>query len=96
MFNTIHRYRSWIKKSKANWINQKLGPEIQERVEKAVTQLNSVGIDPWGIDPENIKLSLANTLWLYQKYFRVETHNIHLIPQGRVLLVANHGGQLQL
>jgi len=35
-------------------------------------------------------------LWLYRNYFRVETHGIEQVPQGRVMLISNHSGQLPL
>jgi 1-acyl-sn-glycerol-3-phosphate acyltransferase len=38
---------------------------------------------------------VAPLLWLYRRWFRVETHGIENVPaEGRVLLVANHSGQL--
>jgi 1-acyl-sn-glycerol-3-phosphate acyltransferase len=32
--------------------------------------------------------------FLYRNYFRVETHGIKHVPEGRVLLISNHAGQL--
>ncbi len=33
---------------------------------------------------------------LHRKYFRTEVHGIENVPQGRVLLVANHSGQVPI
>ena len=64
------------------------------RVERAMHHLNSAGYDPWGVNPETLKASLASSIWLYRKYFRVETTGLENIPAGRLLVIGNHGGQL--
>ncbi|MCX7809267.1 MAG: acyltransferase family protein, partial [Deltaproteobacteria bacterium] len=38
--------------------------------------------------------ALALAALLYRFYFRVRTRGIERVPQGRVLLIANHSGQL--
>ncbi len=55
---------------------------------------NEFGVDPFGFDPDYALSAIAPFVWLYKKYFRVETHGIERVPAGRVFLVANHGGQL--
>lgn len=69
-------------------------PEIAERIDQAALPLNSAGFDPWGLDPKTLKKAVAFGLWFYRHYFRVKTCGIDNIPQGRVMLVANHSGQL--
>ena len=73
-----------------------LSLDEEMRVERALTHLNSAGFDDWGVSPEALKVSLAGTLWLYRHYFRVEQTGIGNVPSGRVLLVANHGGQVPI
>lgn len=51
--------------------------------------------DPWGFDKNKTKAIFASSKWLYDHYFRVTTSGIDNVPEkGRVLLVANHSGQL--
>lgn len=57
---------------------------------------NEYGVDPFGYDPEYSLSAVAPFVWLYQNYFRVETRGLEQVPPGRVLLVANHSGQLPL
>src|ERR1700694_4372790 len=38
--------------------------------------------------------AIAPVLWLYKNWFRVETHGIEQVPAGKVMLIANHSGQL--
>jgi 1-acyl-sn-glycerol-3-phosphate acyltransferase len=82
----LHSARQWL-------IERGLTPFEIERIENAV-QVNSAGFDDWGLDPETIKVSLVALRWFYRSYFRVETVGIEKVPQGRVILAANHGGQV--
>jgi len=68
--------------------------ELGDRIRKIPTRLNEFGFDPWGMEPAAIRQSILPALLLYKYYFRVETHDIARVPPGRVLLVANHAGQL--
>jgi 1-acyl-sn-glycerol-3-phosphate acyltransferase len=77
-------------------IRQGVRHELDERVERAVMHVNSAGFDDWGLDPQTLKATLSVTEWIYRKYFRVRAENIERIPEGRCLLVANHGGQVPL
>jgi 1-acyl-sn-glycerol-3-phosphate acyltransferase len=79
------------------WLTQSaLDPEDSARIDRAVMNLNSAGFDDWGMEPGTIKAALPFVKWLYRHYFRVETHGIERVPAGRVLLIANHGGQLPM
>lgn len=64
------------------------------RIDQATPHLNSAGFDDWGLDPKTLKATIPFFKWLYRDYFRVKTQGIENIPDGRVMLVANHGGQL--
>jgi len=68
-----------------------------ERLEqlRAFARVNSAGFDPWGLHLPTAEESIRwfSLLW---KYFRVEVHGIEKVPEGRVLLVPNHGGQLPI
>jgi 1-acyl-sn-glycerol-3-phosphate acyltransferase len=67
---------------------------LEDRVRKIPTRLNEFGYDPWGLHPDTVRRSALPALVLYKYYFRVETHGIEGLPPGRVLLIANHAGQL--
>ncbi len=68
----------------------------RRRIDDARLDINSAGFDEWGLDPETLKASLAATRWIYTDYFRVRTSGLQRIPEGRVLLISNHGGQVPL
>ena len=73
---------------------QALQRELEERLRKAPARLNEFGYDPYGMSPEVWRRMLLPLVLLYRFYFRVETSGIEHVPQGRVLVVANHAGQL--
>lgn len=77
-------------------INAYLSDEEKSRVERALKDMASTGFDPWGVNPDTLKASLASTIWLYRKYFRVATHGIQNVPPGRCLLIGNHSGQIPI
>ena len=79
---------------KQKLIEKGLTNEERRRIENAPIHLNSAGMDDWGLDPQTLQAGLAAFRWIYRDYFRVETVGIENVPQGRVLLIANHGGQL--
>lgn len=79
------------------WSFALAGRDARERLERLRTPANEYGVDPYGFDLDYAVGALAPFLWLYRKYFRVQVHGIGSVPtQGRLLLVANHSGQLPL
>ena len=70
--------------------------EVLEKVKRLDTRLNEFGVDPFGFNPRYIKYGIPFALFFYRKYFRVETIGIKNVPAGRVLLIANHSGQIPL
>jgi 1-acyl-sn-glycerol-3-phosphate acyltransferase len=73
-----------------------LQAEIDARMRRIPTRLNSFGYDPWGFHPETAKRALLVTGLVYRHWFRVETSGIENVPAGRVLLISNHAGQVAL
>jgi 1-acyl-sn-glycerol-3-phosphate acyltransferase len=71
-----------------------LGPEIEERLSKVPTRLNEYGFDQFGLEPAGATNQMLTMALLYRYYFRAETRGIEKVPPGRVLLIANHAGQL--
>jgi 1-acyl-sn-glycerol-3-phosphate acyltransferase len=71
------------------------GPGSRERLQKLTPPRNEYGVDPYGLDVDYAVAAMAPFLWMYRKYFRVEVRGIEQVPtDGRVLLIANHSGQL--
>jgi 1-acyl-sn-glycerol-3-phosphate acyltransferase len=73
---------------------RRLRAELEERLGKVPNRVNEFGFDPYGLSPDFLRRSLLPTALLYRYYFRCETFGIERVPPGRVLLIANHAGQL--
>jgi len=77
------------------WLPRPLGhliDEIDERLARIPTRLNEYGYDPFGMDPDyGRRLALVLAL-AYRYWFRAEAKGIENVPEGRVLLIANHAG----
>jgi len=72
-------------------------PEVEALMEKIPKPVGSFGYDPWGYNENSVKISLGVCKWLHDHYFRVTSHGLENVPvQGRVLLIANHSGQLPM
>ena len=78
------------------WTEQMAGEERKEQLQALARTENEYGVDPFGFNLDYSLAAVAPLLWLYRKYHRVETFGIEKVPKGRVLLVANHSGQLPM
>jgi 1-acyl-sn-glycerol-3-phosphate acyltransferase len=71
-----------------------LEAEIDEKLARTPNQLNEFGYDPFGLSPDWMRKLLLPGLVLYRHWFRARCFDIEKLPAGRMLLVANHAGQL--
>ena len=71
-----------------------LGKDFEERLERVAATLGPGRMDPFGLDLETAKYAVAAAAFLHRIYFRAESKGLENIPPGRVLLIANHSGQL--
>lgn len=77
-------------------MSDKLGEEFNARLARVPLHLTEGGTDAFGMDPEWTKYALATVALLHRHYFRTQVIGAHNVPPGRVLLVANHSGQLPI
>jgi 1-acyl-sn-glycerol-3-phosphate acyltransferase len=68
--------------------------ELEERIAQVPNRLNEYGFDPYGLSPDFVRRGALPGLLLYRYYFRAETRDVENVPAGRVLVIANHAGQL--
>jgi 1-acyl-sn-glycerol-3-phosphate acyltransferase len=73
-----------------------LGESFAARMAKVPLTLGPSGVDAFGLDPEWTKYVILTVATLHRKYFRTEIHGIENVPTGKVLLVANHSGQIPI
>jgi 1-acyl-sn-glycerol-3-phosphate acyltransferase len=84
----------WIKQRAEELVDLRLGGDFRERARALTVRQNEYGFDPFGFSRDSLKYAYVLGSWLYKSYFRCETHGIENVPPGRVLLAANHSGQL--
>ena len=85
-----------VRTAMEKWTVRQGGSDLEARLARLIAPQNEYGVDPFGLELDFAKAALGPVLWLYKTYFRVETHGIEKVPEGRVLLIANHSGQLPL
>jgi 1-acyl-sn-glycerol-3-phosphate acyltransferase len=68
--------------------------ELRERHSRLDLHLNAYGYDRWGASRDDQLRMLALGRFFHRRYFRVEAEGLEHIPEGRVLLIGNHSGQL--
>ncbi len=68
--------------------------EIADRLARIPNRINDYGYDAYGLSPEWMQSMAVPSVLLYRYYFRSECFDIDRLPPGRMLLVANHAGQL--
>lgn len=68
-------------------------PEVDAAFAAIPNKVNELGYDAWGFHPEQAKLlfSLGKRIF---NYFHPQITGIENLPEGRVLVVPNHAGQL--
>ena len=75
------------------WVTSLLGRDFDERIRLVSEQL---GPDPFGWDPDYAKYVIAFSAVMHRMYFRTVVRGVENLPPGRVLVVANHSGQIPL
>jgi 1-acyl-sn-glycerol-3-phosphate acyltransferase len=83
-----------VKGKLRSWTEQMVAPDQLPRLTAIARTQNEYGVDPFGFSLDFSLAAIAPLIWLYKHYFRVETHGVDKVPGGRVLLIANHSGQL--
>ncbi len=75
-------------------IDRLLGDDALERLGRISYHPGDGGTDPFGFDPQVARYAMVGARWLYREWFRAEVTGIEHVPEGRLLLIANHSGQL--
>ena len=70
-----------------------IDPEIAARIEAIDLEFNKFGVDPYGIDKNDLTRFVSAFAWIYRYYFKVDVYGLDHVPsQGRGILVGNHSG----
>lgn len=70
-----------------------IDPEVAARIEALDLEFNKFGVDPYGIDKNDLIRFVSAFAWIYRFYFKVDVHGLDNVPsRGRGILVGNHSG----
>jgi 1-acyl-sn-glycerol-3-phosphate acyltransferase len=92
----LERLSDKVKQGLKEWTFKMIGEGVENRMQAIARTENEYGVDPFGFSLDFAMSAVAPFVWMYRHYFRVETKGIEKVPDGRVLLVANHSGQLPI
>ncbi len=68
-------------------------PEIAARIEALDLEFNKFGVDPYGIDKNDLARFVSAFAWIYRYYFKVDVYGLEHVPStGGAILVGNHSG----
>lgn len=77
------------------YFSQFIDADTKKRIEIiASLHSNEFGVDQFGFDAKTLLTIAPFMVWLYRHYFRCETFGIENVPSGRMMVIANHSGQL--
>ncbi len=80
----------------AELVTGTLGEDFEDRVHELRLHVEQRGEDPFGLDPEVARQAVRVCAFFHRLYFRTEVHGLDNLPPGKVLLVANHSGQIPI
>jgi 1-acyl-sn-glycerol-3-phosphate acyltransferase len=92
----LRRLLGTAEQSVDDFLERLLGEPFADRIARVPLSLGPSGVDPFGLDPQWAKYTLGTIAMLHRRYFRTEVHGIENVPEGRVLLIANHSGQIPM
>jgi 1-acyl-sn-glycerol-3-phosphate acyltransferase len=70
-----------------------IDPDVAARIEALDLQFNKFGVDPYGIDKNDLIRFVSAFAWIYRFYFKVDVYGLDNVPsRGRGVLVGNHSG----
>ena len=90
---------SWLGRARRrvrSAVERVTGADFEERLRRMAAHRPTEHMDPFGLDLEWIKYALVTVSVLHRFYFRVDAKGVEQVPPGRVLLIANHSGQVPI
>jgi 1-acyl-sn-glycerol-3-phosphate acyltransferase len=92
----LRRLLGTAEQSVDDLLERLLGEPFADRIARVPLSLGPAGVDPFGLDPQWAKYAIGTIAMLHRRYFRTDVHGIENVPEGRVLLIANHSGQVPI
>lgn len=94
MLGAIARAGAAVRARADALVDRALGEDARARI-ASLSEAHD-GPDAFGFDPDVARYAALAARTIYKQYFRTEVHGIENVPDGRVMLISNHSGQLPL
>jgi 1-acyl-sn-glycerol-3-phosphate acyltransferase len=78
------------------YVASRVEDDVLDWINGLIAQQDEFGFDDYGFQPDFLRYIMPFAQWVYRSYFRTEVHGIENIPDGRVLVIANHSGQIPI
>jgi 1-acyl-sn-glycerol-3-phosphate acyltransferase len=95
-FPLMDRLRATARNAADELKTRLLGRDFEQRVSVLKARDLDMGGDPFGFDVGTARNAAMMLAFFHRMYFRTEVFGIQHVPPGRVLLVANHSGQVPI
>lgn len=92
----VDQVRGWAARSRDRYRLRLVGSDFEQRLAHLRQRYGGNGSDSFGLDVSSYDSVGPLFGFLHRSYFRTEVHGIERVPPGRVILVANHSGQLPI
>ena len=87
------RFAKWASRTAGEFSLRWLGGDYLKRLDELRQRYP---IDRYGLDLRTIQAVTRVCALFHRFYFRTEIHGVDRVPNGRVVIVANHSGQLPI
>jgi 1-acyl-sn-glycerol-3-phosphate acyltransferase len=87
------RFLKWASRTADEFSLRWLGGDFAERFDELRQRYP---IDPDGLDVRIVQTTACIGALFHRFYFRTEIHGVDRVPEGRVVIAANHSGQLPI
>ena len=83
----------WVQRAAGEFTLRWLGGDFAQRFEELRQRYP---YDPFGLDVRSVYSAARLCALFHRFYFRTEIHGVDRVPEGRVVIAANHSGQIPI
>ena len=89
----LNGFLKWASRAADEFSLRWLGGDFEQRFDEL---RNRYSFDPFGLEVGSVYSAARLCALFHRFYFRTEIHGIDRVPEGRVIITANHSGQIPI